>query len=488
METVGTDTLAAGPNEPAVTPPPLSPPVPPRPRFTIVGNCIGLVLFVLIISFSYRDLITEPSLATLWYPEDTSLRIADRFLAFQTIRETLAEPLRTQNRLFVAGKDFDYYAREILEECEEFVLGKSEPLNDLRVLSALAVLDFEEGKRESAESRLTLIAGAPGSVGMAANLRAAYASQPRVIDDDEAYATASRLPEEWYYPTLQARFAEGRGDAALALRWRQSVGASLRERRAGLYFLNALGNLLFLGGLVAILHNWRHPAKRSNLPVWWSVTEGLGVFFWGAALGHVAYFLISTTPLPLLQETALFYSVITGLPAVLLVLWRLCRPFGIEICALLGLHLSATIVRSGLILLAIQSVFAFGLTLLFDWLEPRSSMTEGVDEMMIWGSVGQKIATLLNATLGAGVFEEILFRGVLFLTLRKCGGFFAAATISSLIFAGVHFYSWPGFVSVGVFGFLQAWSVERTQSLMPAILVHIATNFFIFGWQMIMFA
>jgi len=79
----------------------------------------------------------------------------------------------------------------------------------------------------------------------------------------------------------------------------------------------------------------------------------------------------------------------------------------------------------------------------------------------------------------AGVFEEVTCRGVLYLSLRRRFGVLFSAALSAAVFGGLHFYSAFGFVCVSVFGFVQALAVERTRSLLPAILAHAATNFFL---------
>jgi len=96
------------------------------------------------------------------------------------------------------------------------------------------------------------------------------------------------------------------------------------------------------------------------------------------------------------------------------------------------------------------------------------------------------VARARNARCRArrGIFEELLYRGVLFLGLRRRFGFTTSALASSLLITLPHLqYGWVGLSSVAIFGFLMAWSVERTRSLLPAIIAHAIFNLTISLWQ-----
>jgi hypothetical protein len=84
------------------------------------------------------------------------------------------------------------------------------------------------------------------------------------------------------------------------------------------------------------------------------------------------------------------------------------------------------------------------------------------------------VAMTLLAVLAAPVFEEFLFRGLVFGGLRRSQGFLAAALASSAIFAVVH----PpvSMAPVFVLGLLTAAARERTGTLLAPVLVHAAFN------------
>ena len=74
------------------------------------------------------------------------------------------------------------------------------------------------------------------------------------------------------------------------------------------------------------------------------------------------------------------------------------------------------------------------------------------------------------------VLEELLFRGVLYGTLRLRLGPWPATAVSAGVFALAHGYGVIGFASVAMSGVLWAVAYERTRSLLPGILAHALNN------------
>ncbi|HVC80330.1 MAG TPA: CPBP family intramembrane glutamic endopeptidase [Chloroflexota bacterium] len=83
-------------------------------------------------------------------------------------------------------------------------------------------------------------------------------------------------------------------------------------------------------------------------------------------------------------------------------------------------------------------------------------------------------------SIGTGVIltplaEELLFRGVLYQGLRRTMPMGAAALVSALVFAGMHF-TLVLFIPFTVMGLVLAWLYERSGSLFPGMLVHACNN------------
>jgi len=108
------------------------------------------------------------------------------------------------------------------------------------------------------------------------------------------------------------------------------------------------------------------------------------------------------------------------------------------------------------------------------WLGLSAHWTEWFDRDLVWGSRGLVGMTIFDTVVLTPVFEEIVFRGLLFATLRRRFGLGTAAMLSAAIFAVA--YGVLGFAAVFWSGLLWAWSYERTGSLLPSMAAHAADN------------
>src|SRR5207247_1264979 len=94
-----------------------------------------------------------------------------------------------------------------------------------------------------------------------------------------------------------------------------------------------------------------------------------------------------------------------------------------------------------------------------------SHWTEWFDRDLVWGSWPVVIVTLVDTVVLTPIFEELVFRGLLFGTLRRRLGPAAAAAASAGVFALAHGYGVLGFAAVFWRGLLWAWAYERTGRL-----------------------
>src|SRR6185369_7151975 len=106
-------------------------------------------------------------------------------------------------------------------------------------------------------------------------------------------------------------------------------------------------------------------------------------------------------------------------------------------------------------------------------------------EWTFHGSAWMRCAALANGILFGPIAEEVLFRGILYGTLRSRWNAAGASFLSSALFAFLHFYSLQGFLTVFFFGLCTAFVYERTRSLPACIIGHGLVNFAIFGRQMV---
>lgn len=94
----------------------------------------------------------------------------------------------------------------------------------------------------------------------------------------------------------------------------------------------------------------------------------------------------------------------------------------------------------------------------------------------IRGDPGSMAVAIVFATAGAAFFEELLFRGVLYGTLRRHAAAAPAALLSAAVFALIHGYGMAGYLGLVVFGVLAAVVYEFTGSLAPGMAGHAIVN------------
>ena len=74
------------------------------------------------------------------------------------------------------------------------------------------------------------------------------------------------------------------------------------------------------------------------------------------------------------------------------------------------------------------------------------------------------------------IFEESIFRGLLYAPLYRKTGRFFAITLSSLIWTHGHFYYWPNVFGIFLVGIVLAWLYDRSGSLLHPIIFHMFKN------------
>jgi membrane protease YdiL (CAAX protease family) len=91
----------------------------------------------------------------------------------------------------------------------------------------------------------------------------------------------------------------------------------------------------------------------------------------------------------------------------------------------------------------------------------------------------------LAALVLAPTIEETFFRGIIYPYLKQRIGLWYAVSITSILFAAIHF-NVVIFIPLVFLGFVLTWLYERTDSLLTPILTHAvfnATNFFMLVYQ-----
>lgn len=353
----------------------------------------------------------------------------------------------------------------------------------------LAILEAEDGRLEQVRRKVEQWASRPDPFpSFARLLKAGYlGSNPDPAGGAALQAElAAALSAGWFADRLAVRLAASGGDRATVSAIDHSMaarGESLLRRAYGLALVQ-LGGLLV--GAVAILLLLRRRQDRNvwqvgtaHIPPPWRGRVGAMVLLRGGAVGMVVMLgLLSfeTDNLPV----RLISIPMTNLPLLVLAHRYLLKPRGDGFLERWGLRLlPAAWGRLCLVVLASLAagfVVEWGLGKIAEPLALSSHWTEWFDDDLVWGGAPVITVSLLEYVLFAPLFEELVFRGLLFATLRRKFGWGLSATLSAAIFAIAHGYGVLGFVSVIWSGLLWAWVYEKTGSLLPGIVAHALNN------------
>lgn len=209
---------------------------------------------------------------------------------------------------------------------------------------------------------------------------------------------------------------------------------------------------------------------------------------WGLLLGQMAASLIWTVQGRVSIETfpilagldipMLGYGVLQGFPLLFVLVLRIPQPFRwLDAWGLRMSQLKAPSIWAATFgLFAIDFLIFLGVDWALSFHQGFFDTRDFMSSALGYGDGLILLHELLTSAVLAPVGEELLFRGILFYTLKRWCGFRWAALLSSILFASYHSYSLPSEILLILFGILMCWSYERTQSLWPAILVHAAIN------------
>jgi Predicted metal-dependent membrane protease len=367
------------------------------------------------------------------------------------------------------------------ELAEEF----PDPFVDLH----LAILEGEAGRLPSVQRKASRWGRQSEPYAFFSRLlQAGYLNS--LLSSADAFDLQARLAEQpvtgWFYSRLASRIAERAGDRPLL----ETIEASSRQRvepllwRARAFALLEL--TLMISGLFILLW-WVRRVKRAELfrvgsaelPPLWAGGLGAGVLLRGGAIGALLTlsFLFAAVDAASLRVLVVPLS---NIPLLALAYYHLFRPQRQTFVAGFGLRIEPhNLGRMGLAVLAVVAVGLFGEWVIGMVAEPLnlvSHWTEWFDTDLVWGDPPTLAVSLMEYVVFAPIFEELVFRGLLFGVLRRRFRWGPAAMLSAALFALAHGYGLIGFLSVFWSGLIWAWAYERTGSLWPGILGHAINN------------
>jgi uncharacterized protein len=362
----------------------------------------------------------------------------------------------------------------------------------------LAVLEAESGRLEPVRDRAEAWARREEPFpSLAALIGAAYLGPWPAAPSALFPTLAQRVEPGWFRDRLQMAIGRSLGD-------RQAVDEAQRRAaaRAGAVFararvLVAILLVVAVGGAIAVAVLARVARRPERLvigtapipPPWPGRLGAIVLLHGGAATAAAGLVLVFLMPLggsdtawnglvaPLLE---VLLGVMIAIPVALLARRYLFRPRGLGLAEGLGLGIVPG--RGGRLVIVVPALIV--LMLAGDWVIGQAAehagepghWTEWFEESFVFGGLDAVATTLVGAVVLAPITEEIVFRGVLYPTLRRRLAWPLAAGASGLAFAALHGYGVAGFASVWWSGFVWAWSYERTRSLWPTIAAHAAGN------------
>ncbi len=340
-----------------------------------------------------------------------------------------------------------------------------------------ALVAARAGDRPRALALLTRLRASHGTPATRI-LEQSWQGGPLVDGADEALK--AELKGYFFYLALHQT---GQSQAARALEVEQSQRA--REDLATLTLLFALtAGTLALGVLAWLLLPWIRrpwPAWPDARQVEWRPLEAMltvAGLQWVALLVGGPLFQtllvagVAAVPAGVVVQILVYLA---GLALLVHLLPHLAGPQAgwPDILATLGLdrpgprHLGAGVVGFGMALPAVLTASWLTSNLLGH--SPFSS--NPALEMILQGSRPEVLALGLVAAVAAPFFEEILFRGVLFASLRPSCRPLGAGLVSAALFSLVHGDT-QAILVLGTLGALFSWLYQRTGSLWPPILAH----------------
>jgi uncharacterized protein len=425
----------------------------------------------------------EPRLARVEDPERALALIVGRIM---DVRAALADAPAWERRVYALTlTDTSDEIDQAIAWYDELASDSLAPGVDLR----LTILLGEAGRHERLRHAVAQWPARGEPLATYASVMAATYLDHGELDADELGDALATLGPGWFADALALRAATHLAAPALADTARRSIetrGGPLLWRLRGLATLD-LG--LLIAGVVAVAtarRRWpggRRTVADAALPPPWSAGAGLATLLRGAALAALLLLLLLVGDQWLAEQPILVEALdqpLMYLPLLLLVRRGLLAPAGLGFVAAFGLwpradgwrswlRATAALVAAGIAIDLVLGVVAERLGLASHWVE-------WFDADLAWGTPEAVTVTLVASVLFAPIFEELVFRGLLYGSLRARLAWPLAALGSALVFALAHGYGAAGFLSVLLSGVLWAWAYERTGSLVPGVTAHVVNN------------
>ncbi|MCM8812235.1 MAG: CPBP family intramembrane metalloprotease [Candidatus Omnitrophica bacterium] len=457
-----------------------------EPRFHPIPTLISWGIVILSLGFGLLAHMVFSPLMRVEHPERALLLIINRELE---LRDAVKARPSWEQRFFEIYDGISNEEdtnRQLIQWQEELAVFSKEPTAHIH----LAILEGEIGRLEDLRQRLAGWEKEGG--GLLSLFRilvgAAY------LDTPFPFPFGNR---RWVQPLIHELLPPGELRSRLLnrLEEREILSGPPEEKdppeRGGrigrIWFMTVVDLFLtacFLWAFWRILRG-RSQAWRSGtalIPPPWSGWTSLTVLVRGAAIACLISFLGFFIPVDQYPGGELVFYTLFYFPLLLLPFRYLLKPHGLNFTQTFGLTLPKGGVRRLLIVtfagMGFELIGNIALDIGANFAEAGYHWGESFDADLVWGSTAYVAAGMAANVLMAPFFEEFIFRGLLFGTLRRRFSWVPTAIISAGVFSILHGYGILGFSTVFLSGVVWAWTYEKSGSLLPGMFAHAVNNLF----------
>lgn len=458
-----------------------------------VATLLAAALLALFVVFLWVRAHAPQDPGALSYPAESAGRMVDRHLGFYAAYGEVPGWQRELFRwLFGERAEVEREGLAVYREVLDYLAHHPDRATSWALLNTqarLLVLLAERGEDELLWAEVARLQdGSPEEMALAEALAYAYWAPDSPEDlSPMAVAGLRMLPLGWTADQAWLRATQRAEQGASADRIAARLAANAESSRERTLALLTVTGLLIASGLTLALLcarrgfrcGWR--ARALERP--WGLGEGLSVLVRGGALGLVVFFGLSAFSGGLFHPNfpALWSSLFATIPILWLIRRELLKPrglgyadaFGLRVS---GLHGALKLTGATVAILAVEQAGSLAIAWGSWQLGLEAHWSETLPERLIWSPWNATLFGALNTIVWGPVFEEIGFRGLLYVTLRSRLAPLPAALISAGAFAALHPYSAAAMVAVFWSGLVWALAFERLRSLLPVIAAHAGTN------------
>jgi membrane protease YdiL (CAAX protease family) len=462
-----------------------------RPSFSPAVTWLCLAVLLSIVGFFLSLHVSTPRLKQIDEPESALALLVERSMELE---EAIAAAPDWERRLYLLTvSDRETETAQAIAWYRELAAYSDAPAVALQ----LAVLEAEAGHQEAVRRSVRQWVDQRDPMPFFAHvLAAAYLGMPGGPELVKQWMDARDqwLSDGWFADTLTERLVRGDKDRRPVESRGDAVRQRIADRLNTVRWLVALQGIGLCVGAAALTHIVRLRNRTewlrigaASMPPPWRGWDGVTVLIRGGAAGGVimlALLWVSGDD----SWVSLAAIPLTNLPVCLLAQRWLLKPEGRSFTDGLGLRphpvaLRRTVSLVPLFLIA-GLVVEWALGKAGDAWRLAGHWTEWFDPILVWGDGLELALSLFEYVVLAPAFEELVFRGLLFATLRRRYGWGAAGSISAGLFAVAHGYGVLGFLGVFSSGLLWAWAYEKTGSLLPGMTAHAVNNLLVCTTEM----